>query len=184
MARTIYYTASSADGFIADPDNSLDWLVGTDHDLPADHPDHYDAFIAGIGALVMGSTTYEWVTTHEPSSLETWAYEQPTWICTHRELTLPARGRVETHAGDVAGLHPRLVEAAQGKDVWVVGGGDLAGQFLDAGLLDEVHVQYTPVVLGGGAPLLPRRAPLRLLGVRQMGDFVAARYAVAPAGPP
>jgi dihydrofolate reductase len=182
MARTIYYTASSADGFIADPDNSLDWLVDTDHALPEDHPDAYAAFIADIGALVMGSTTYEWVTAHEPSSLEQWSYEQPTWVCTHRDLRLPARGRVETWSGDVAELHPRLVEAAQGKDVWVVGGGDLAGQFLDAGLLDEVQVQYTPVVLGAGAPLLPRRAPLRLLGVRQMGDFVAARYAVAPAG--
>ncbi len=178
MARTIYYTASSADGFIADEQHSLDWLVDADHELPEDHPDAYGAFIEGIGALVMGSTTYEWITEHEPSSLEQWSYTQPTWVCTHRDLRLPAEGSVEVHAGDVAELHPRLVEAAAGKDVWVVGGGDLAGQFLDAGLLDEVLVQYTPVVLGGGAPLLPRRAPLRLLGVRQMGDFVAARYAV------
>jgi dihydrofolate reductase len=178
MARTIYYTASSADGFIADQHHSLDWLVDTDHDLPEDHPDHYDAFIQAIGALVMGATTYEWVAEHEPTSLEQWPYEQPTWVCTHRDLQLPERGRVETWAGDVAELHPRLVAAAEGKDVWVVGGGDLAGQFLDAGLLDEVHVQYVPVVLGAGAPLLPRRAPLSLLGVRRMGDFVAARYAV------
>lgn len=178
MARTIYYTASSADGFIADQHNSLDWLVDTDHDLPEDHPDAYGEFIKDIGALVMGSTTYLWVTEHEPSSLEQWGYEQPTWVCTHGEPALPTQGRVETFAGDVAELHPRLLEAADGKDVWVVGGGDLAGQFLDAGLLDEVHVQYTPVVLGAGAPLLPRRVPLTLLGVRQMGDFVATRYAV------
>ncbi len=178
MARTIYYTASSADGFIADEHNSLDWLVGEDHALPEDHPEAYPTFIKDIGALVMGSTTYLWVTEHEPGSLEQWGYEQPTWVCTHRDLTLPRQGRVEVFSGDVAELHPRLVEAAEGKDVWVVGGGDLAGQFLDAGLLDEVHVQYTPVVLGAGAPLLPRRAPLELLGVGQMGDFVAARYAV------
>ena len=178
MARTVYYTASSADGFIADERNSLDWLVDTDHQLPEDHPDAYATFIQDVGALVMGATTYRWVTEHEPASLEQWGYAQPTWVCTHRQVPLPARGRVETFAGDLAELHPRLVEAAEGKDVWVVGGGDLAGQLLDAGLLDEVHVQYTPVVLGAGAPLLPRRAPLRLLGVRQMGDFVATRYAV------
>jgi dihydrofolate reductase len=182
MPRTVYYTASSVDGFIADQHNSLDWLVDTAHDLPEDHPDAYTAFIEDVGALVMGSTTYLWVTEHEPSSLERWSYAQPTWVCTRRDLRLPAEGRVETYAGDVADLHPRLVEAAQGKDVWVVGGGDLAGQFLDAGLLDEVHVQYTPVVLGDGAPLLPRRAPLELLGVRRMGDFVAVRYAVQRAG--
>lgn len=182
MARTVYYTASSVDGFIADEHNSLDWLVGADHELPADHPDHYDRFIADIGAVVMGATTYLWVTEHEPSSLDRWPYSQPTWVCTHRDVRLPAAGRVEIYAGDVAALHPRLVEAADGKDVWVVGGGDLAGQFLDAGLLDEVHVQYAPVVLGAGAPLLPRRAPLRLLSASQMGDFVAARYAVAGKG--
>ncbi len=184
MARTVYYTASSADGFIADQRHSLDWLVDTDHVLPPDHPDAYGTFIQDVGAVVMGSSTYLWVTEHEPSSLEQWGYEQPTWVCTHRDLTLPARGRVETFAGDVAELHPRLVAAAGGKDVWVVGGGDLAGQFLDAGLLDEVHVQYTPVVLGAGAPLLPRRARLRLVSARPMGDFVATRYAVqrAPDG--
>ena len=91
MARTIYYTASSVDGFIADQHNSLDWLVDTDHELPEDHPDHYDEFIKDIGALVMGSTTYEWVIEHEPSSLEKWGYEQPTWVCTHP--TSPCRRR-------------------------------------------------------------------------------------------
>ena len=178
MVRTVYYTASSADGFIADEHHSLDWLVDTDHDLPEDHPEAYPTFVKDVGALVMGASTYLWVVEHEPASLEQWSYEQPTWVCTHRDVPLPARGRVETYAGDVAALHPRLVEAADGQDVWVVGGGDLAGQFLDAGLLDEVHVQYTPVVLGAGAPLLPRRADLRLLGTSRMGDFVAARFAV------
>ena len=178
MARTIYYTASSLDGFIADEHNSLDWLVDGGHAFPEDHPEAYPSFVKGIGALVMGSTTYLWVTEHDEGALATWPYDQPTWVCTHRDLPLPAQGRVETFAGDVAGLHPRLVEAAQGKDVWVVGGGDLAGQFLDAGLLDEVHVQLTPVVLGAGAPLLPRRATLSLLGTGPMGDFVATRFSV------
>jgi len=178
VTRTQYYTATSADGFIADEHNSLDWLVVGDNAFPEDHPEAYPNFVKDIGALVMGSTTYLWVTEHEPSSLEQWSYEQPTWVCTHRDLRLPAKGRVETFSGDITELHPRLLEAADGKDVWVVGGGDLAGQFLDAGLLDEVHVQYTPVVLGGGAPLLPRRAPLSLIGVQQMGDFVATRYSV------
>jgi dihydrofolate reductase len=178
MARTVYYTASSADGFIADEHNSLDWLVAGDHAFPDDHPEAYPTFVKDVGALVMGATTYLWVVEHEPASLEQWSYEQPTWVCTHRDLRLPAQGRVEVYAGDVAALHPRLVEAAGGKDVWVVGGGDLAGQFLDAGLLDEVHVQYTPVVLGAGAPLLPRRADLELLGTTRMGDFVTTRFGV------
>jgi dihydrofolate reductase len=62
--------------------------------------------------------------------------------------------------------------------VWIVGGGDLAGQFADAGLLDEVIVYVAPVTLGGGSPLLPRRVELRLEETAQNGDFVTARYSV------
>src|SRR3712207_7879069 len=47
--------------------------------------------------------------------------------------------------------------AAGDRNVWVVGGGDLAGQFADVGLLDELIVSIAPVTLGAGAPLLPRR---------------------------
>jgi dihydrofolate reductase len=58
------------------------------------------------------------------------------------------------------------VASAGGKDVWVVGGGDLAGQYADAGLLDEVIVTVTPVFLGAGAPLLPRRLTSERVRVR------------------
>jgi dihydrofolate reductase len=72
--------------------------------------------------------------------------------------------------------------AAAGRNLWVVGGGDLAGQFIDAGLLDEVIVQVGSVTLGGGKPLLPRRItqpPLQLVDVRQVGSgFAELRYRV------
>jgi dihydrofolate reductase len=54
-------------------------------------------------------------------------------------------------------VYPELVAAAEDRDVWLVGGGDLVGQFDDAGLLDEIHLGMTPVTLGAGRPLLPRR---------------------------
>ena len=71
-----------------------------------------------------------------------------------------------------------MVDAAAGRNVWVVGGGDLAGQLADAGLLDEVWVQYAPVALGSGAPLLPRRLELELADVARNRDFACARYHV------
>ena len=71
--------------------------------------------------------------------------------------------------------------AAGGKDLWIVGGGDLAGQFADAGLLDEVIVYIAPVALGSGAPLLPRRVELRLEELGRNRDFACARYAVVRA---
>jgi dihydrofolate reductase len=80
--------------------------------------------------------------------------------------------------GDVAPVHAEMVAAAGGKNVWIVGGGDLVGQFADAGLLDQVIVYIAPVTLGAGAPLLSRRVELRLEESGRNGDFVAARYSV------
>ena len=75
-------------------------------------------------------------------------------------------------------MHAELLAAADGKDVWVVGGGDLAGQFADAGLLDEIVATIAPVTLGAGRPLFPRRYALRLIDVARNGAFACARYAV------
>ena len=173
MSRTQYYTAATLDGFIADPDNSLEWLFTRERDEGGAL--NYRDFIAKVGALAMGSTTYEWILDHESSR---WPYEQPCWVFTHRELTVVPNAQIELVSGDVAPVHEELVHAADGKNVWIVGGGDLAGQFAGAGLLDEVLVTIAPVTLGAGAPLLPRRIELSLDEVGRNGDFVCARFGV------
>jgi len=77
--------------------------------------------------------------------------------------------------GDVRPVYDEMVAARPGQNVWIVGGGDLVGQFDDAGLLDEIRLGVTPVVLGAGAPLLPRRITserLRLRTVDRSGQMV------------
>ena len=180
MSLTQYYTATTLDGFIADADHSLGWLFTRRREEGG--PLDYGGFIAHVGALAMGSTTYEWILDHEfagkdPSEWK-WPYDIPCWVFTHRQLTVVPHARVEFTSADIATVHEQLVAAAGGRNVWIVGGGDLAGQFADAGLLDEVLVTIAPVTLGGGAPLLPRRLELRLDEVGRNGDFVAARYSV------
>jgi dihydrofolate reductase len=170
--RTHYYTASSLDGFIAEPEATLSWLMSCDIDQQG--PMAYPGFIAQIGAMVMGATTYEWVHAHEGGA---WSYDIPCWVMTHRELPR-VDGDVRFSAAPVAEVHAAMTEAAAGRDAWVVGGGDLAGQFADAGLLDEVWVSYAPVTLGAGAPLLPRRLELRPLEVARNRDFACARLEV------
>ena len=71
-----------------------------------------------------------------------------------------------------------MAEAAGDRDVWVVGGGDLAGQFADHGLLDQVMVSIAPVTLGAGRPLFPRRHDLKLVETSRNGDFIVATYDV------
>jgi dihydrofolate reductase len=173
VGLTQYYTATTLDGFIADPDNSLEWLFTRAQD--EDGPQNYAGFIAKVGALAMGATTYEWILGHEGSK---WPYEVPCWVFTHRELPVVPDAPITFVQGDVVPVHAELAAAAGDRNVWVVGGGDLAGQFADTGLLDEVIVSIAPVTLGAGAPLLPRRVELRLEELGRNGDFVAARFAV------
>jgi len=171
---TVYYTATTLDGFLADPDDSLAWLLR--QDLDESGPQNYATFIATVGALVMGSTTYEWVLAHLAETGEPWYYTQPTWVLTSRDLPVPEGADVRFARGEVRDLYDDLRAAAGERDLWVVGGGDLAGQFADAGLLDSVIVSIAPVVLGAGRPLLPRRLDLRLEETARNGAFVTARY--------
>jgi dihydrofolate reductase len=180
VSLTQYYTATTLDGFIADPDNSLDWLFTRRRE--PDGPMNYDAFITGVGAMAMGSTTYEWILGYEFAGKDPaewkWPYEIPCWVFTHRQLPVVHGARIEFTSADVAAVHGQMARAAGERNVWIVGGGDLAGQFADAGLLDEVIVSIAPVTLGAGAPLLPRRLELRLDELGRNGDFAAARFSV------
>lgn len=175
MTRLIYYTATTLDGFIADPDDSLDWLLRQDIDEQG--PSNYDEFIKNIGAIVMGRTTYDWIRAHEPDK---WYYDMPAWVMTSRDLEIPkvdgVKPDLRVASGSVREVYDDMVAAAGGKDLWVVGGGDLVGQFADERLLDEVIASIAPVTLGAGRPILPRRYDLELLEVEQNKAFITARY--------
>jgi dihydrofolate reductase len=84
--------------------------------------------------------------------------------------------------GDVRPVQAEMSTAAGSKNIWIVGGGDLAGQFFDAGMLDDLIVQIGSVTLGKGKPLFPRRVvnpSLRLVSVRQAGTGLAElRYEI------
>ncbi len=168
---TVYYTASSLDGYIVDENDSLDWL--TSRAIDSDGPFAIDPFMDKVGSIVMGAATYAWIVENHPGD---WMYSQPSWVVTHRPEVVLTEHPVQTFAGDVAELHPTLVAAAAGKDVWVVGGGDLARQFVTAGLLDEMIVSYAPCTLGAGSRVLPVRSEWALVASAVNADFVCAHW--------
>lgn len=180
--KTQYYTAVSLDGFIATLDDSLEWLFP----LGDIESTSYPAFIRDIGALAMGSATYEWMLRNavgpEAKQPQPWPYEQPTWVFSSRRLPPVPGADIRFVSGDVRPVHEAMVAAAAGKNVWLVGGGELVGQFHDHGLLDEMMVQVGSVTLGAGKPLLPRAItspPLRLLSARAVGSgFAELHYEV------
>lgn len=172
---TTFYTATTLDGFIADEHDNLDWLFVQDNDEGG--PLNYADFIKDVGAIVMGRTTYEWVLAHNERTGEKWAYEQPTWVFTHAELE-PAADNVGFVAGTPQQHHAAIAAAAGDRGIWVVGGGDLAAQWAEAGMLDELIVYVAPVTLGAGRPLFTRPFDLRLVELAQNRAFACARYEV------
>jgi dihydrofolate reductase len=186
--KTQYYTASSLDGFIAAPGNSLDWLLQLGDVEETSYPD----FIRQVGAIAMGSSTYEWILRHvvqagspEPNP---WPYRQPAWVFSSRSLAAVPGADIRLVRGDVRPVHEEMAVAAGDRNIWIVGGGDLAGQFHDQGLLDELIVQVASVTLGSGSPLLPRvitTPALRLVSAATFGEnFAELRYEVCRAPRP
>jgi len=155
MTKIQYFTACTLDGFIADENNSLDWL----YEVPHDEEDGYwDRWFPSVGGLVMGATTYEWMLEHGgPDSWSRYYGERPGWIFTHRELPGIPGVDLAFVQGDVRPVYEEIEQRLSGANLWLVGGGELVGRFHDAGLLDEIILGMTPVTLGRGAPLLPRR---------------------------
>jgi dihydrofolate reductase len=188
-SRAIYRTATTLDGFIADGENSLTWLFAVEHD-DAEGED-YARFLERVSVYVEGSTTYEWVLREanllaEPEKWQGYYGDRPTFVFTTRELPRPEGADVRFVSGPVSDALPEIRAAVGGGDIWITGGGDLAGQFFEAGALDRVELSVAPVTLGSGAPLLPRRIDstrLRLDTVAAHGQFIAAAYDVLPPRP-
>lgn len=167
MAQTVYYAAMSLDGYIAEPAEKLEWLTGFDGPGYAGEAasagpveESYPAFMKGIGALVMGAKTYEFILD------EKWVYDDlPVWVMTSRELPpIAGASGLRFASGPVADRHDEMLAAAAGRDLWVVGGGDLASQYVEAGLLDLLRVTVVPLVLGDGLPLFAAPVPpMRLI---------------------
>ena len=187
MTRTVFYTATTLNGYLADEHDSLDWLFAVPGGEPGgDALNAFPAFLGTVGAVVQGSTTYEWVFEHEHLDTEPqkWSAiwgDRPTWVFTTRSLPAVAGADVRFVSGSVVDAWPAIRETAGDRDVWIVGGGDLVGQFADAGLLDELRLSIAPVALAGGKPLLPRTLGsdrLRLESVRQNGQFAELVYTV------
>lgn len=177
MSTTQYYCASTLDGYIAEADDSLDWLLGYEGSYegegaepgPMNGGGSYEQFYEGVGALVSGSATYEFILDHMGEDGK-WPYPgKPYWVLSSRDLPTPKDESADVRIvnAKVADLHDEMLAAAGKKNLWVVGGGNVASQFADEGLLDEVLVTVVPVVLGEGKPLFDRRLsgePMKLLG--------------------
>jgi dihydrofolate reductase len=156
MAKTQYYVATSLDGYIAEADDGLQWLFDGADDPTTGEDADYNAFFEQVTAIAVGATTYEIILAHD----RPWDYTgRPTWVFTHRDLPVPDGADVRFVTGSPADHIADMRAAAGDGNLWVLGGGKLASQFVEARLLDELIVTYVPAVLGTGIGLFARPVP-------------------------
>ena len=183
MAKLIWHTTMSLDGFIAGPDHAMEWVF--EHDMDPEDPT-IDEVMASTGALLVGRNSYD-VGFEEDQVEEAkepfgGAWSGPQFVLTHHPETAPKGSDVTFVSGDVRGAAEQALAAAGGKNVLVFGA-TAARQCIEAGVLDEVVVHVAPVLLGDGIRLYGEPpAPsvqLRLIETRQSGAVVNLRFSVA-----
>jgi dihydrofolate reductase len=154
-----YYFAQSVDGYLADSDGGLDWLFhptgrGGVPDAVED-PGAYERFFAGVGALAMGSRTY--LSIRDGGRHEQWPYgATPSWVFTSRALRPWPGADIRFVDGAIRPVWEQMRQAAGDRDLWLVGGGDLASRFAAEGLLHQLDISVIPMILGSGVPAFTR----------------------------
>lgn len=153
------YIAQSIDGFIAGPNQELDWL-------PQGGPDcGYNEFIENIDLIVMGKNSYEVI-----EGFGEWPYaKQENWVFS-KSLKEARNAKVK----DKSLLY--YFQELCDRKVWLLGGGAMIREFFEAGLIHEFRIFTIPIVLGDGVPLWPakkfKKSPLVLQGVKDWGEGI------------
>ncbi len=170
MPNIILYVAISLDGYLAKMDDNLDWLNQT----TGDGDNGYGQLYSRISTLVMGRQTFD-VINH---LIEPYPHaDRMTYIFSH-QTDLNDSETIRVVHGDVRRWYDEYSLHEDG-DVWLVGGGKLITQFLEAALIDEIILSIAPVILGEGIPLwhpISNDSRWHLLNIKQFGQFVQLIY--------
>src|SRR6185295_7076091 len=172
--KVIVHIATSADGYIARKDGGIEWL--TARPAPAGFYG-IDAFTQSIDTKVLGRKTYD-------ASLLMGAKfgSRDRTIVFSRNPRPPDAPPTVEFTDEAIGVFVNRIRQSQGKDIWLMGGGEIIASFLDAQAIDEFVISVVPIFIGDGIPLIARRhlhVPLSLIATEKFEDgLVQLRYAV------
>lgn len=145
MRKIILNLAMSLDGYISDEDGGFDWIVGHGGEDGTEAYD-FDAFMAGVDTIVMGSVSYEDIVLSGLSTFE----DKEILVASHRTLKLKDNGKVIS--GDIVAQVLKLKEE-KGKNIWLFGGAGLTDAFIRANAVDSYVIGIIPTILGKGRRL-------------------------------
>lgn len=170
--KVVLYIAMSLDGYIARPDGAVDWLASVEGD---GGDNGYAKFYDSVGTVIMGRLTYEEVL----KLSDVFPYQgKPCYILSRSEQ-LPSPHVIFTDE-NISELISRVKPSSEG-DIWLVGGGQMVGAFLEKNILDKIQVAIIPTVIGEGIPLFPPgmvETSLKMTGVETLGQIVSIHYDV------
>jgi dihydrofolate reductase len=149
MKKIILYIAASLDQCIAEPDGGLEWLAEFPNLAKTDYG--YKDLLASVDTVIMGGRTYREVLNMDVI----WPYpEQMTYVVSHNNWNTKENVRfiTENIIETISELRNQ-----KGKNIWLVGGGELISMLLAANLIDEMQICYIPMILGNGIPLFPKQ---------------------------
>lgn len=161
MGKIILYIATSLDGYVADKGGGVDWLNEYNH---PEEDYGYREFFKKIGAVIMGSKTYE-----QLLSFNYWYDGVESHVFSTRELEATPDHPIQVHSGDPTPLTTRLRQ--QSRDAWLIGGGRLITSFLNRGLIDELILTIVPKILGDGIPLFQKIEQLHKVELKSCKSF-------------
>ena len=153
MRKVKYFVANSLDNFIARPDGGVEWLFndGTDYGMAE--------FFRSIDCVLLGRKTYDFATRHgrpRRKSRKPKKKASPDWGMKSYVFSRTIKAEPEddfTVISEHAGAFVKKLKSEPGKDIWLMGGGELAGSLLNEGVVDEIGLNIHPVLLGKGIPL-------------------------------
>lgn len=170
--KIMLFIATSLDGYIATEDDSLEWLFKVE----GEGDNGYSAFYDTVDTVIMGRRTYDWLLEQE---LESFPYEGKACYVFSRTVNQDSE-HVQFFSGDVVNFTNQL-KNKEGKNIWVIGGGDLIHSFIHNKLVDEIIVTVSPVLIGKGIPLFKElnfETELTLKSINRFNQFAELHYEV------
>jgi dihydrofolate reductase len=168
--KIVLFIATSLDGYIATKDDSLEWLFKVE----GEGDNGYSEFIENVDTILIGRRTYDWVMEQEKGNFP---YKNQKCYVFSNTVTGKTE-HVEFVNEDVVSFVRKLKET-EGRNIWIVGGGDLIHHFIKERLIDEFTITIAPTIIGSGIPLFKEivfETELNLIGMRRFNQFVELRY--------